>query len=279
MDLWHIERQSEGTDLRIRIEKILFEHQSEYQSIRVIETETFGRILVVDGYIMMTEKDEFIYHEMMAHVPMSVIGEPSRALVIGGGDGGVVRELVRHECLQRVDLVEIDGDVIVTSERFFPSVASGLSDPRVTVRIEDGIRFVAEAEEEYDLIIVDSTDPFTGPGEGLFTEEFYRDCSRILRKGGILVNQHESPYYCENASVAKEMHGKMRRAFPICTVYQAYIPTYPSGHWLFGFASKDVDPPGDAVPGRMDGIDTRYFNEEVRKASFALPNYVRELLG
>lgn len=279
MDLWHIERQSEGTDLRIRIEKILFEHQSEYQSIRVIETETFGRILVVDGYIMMTEKDEFIYHEMMAHVPMSVIGEPSRALVIGGGDGGVVRELVRHECLQRVDLVEIDGDVIVTSERFFPSVASGLSDPRVTVRIEDGIRFVAEAEEEYDLIIVDSTDPFTGPGEGLFTEEFYRDCSRILRKGGILVNQHESPYYCENASVAKKMHDKMKRAFPICTVYQAYIPTYPSGHWLFGFASKDVDPPGDAVPGRMDGIDTRYFNEEVRKASFALPNYVRELLG
>ncbi|MDD4185502.1 MAG: polyamine aminopropyltransferase [Candidatus Methanomethylophilaceae archaeon] len=278
LDLWHTERQSEGTDLRIRVEKILCEHQSPYQKIQVIETRTFGRILVVDGYIMMTEKDEFIYHEMIVHVPMSVIRDPKRALVIGGGDGGAVRELVRHRCLEKVDLVEIDGEVIEASKRFFPSVASGLGDPRVTVHIEDGIRFVAETGDTYDLIIIDSTDPFTGPGEGLFTEKFYRDCDRILNKGGILVNQHESPYYEENASVVREMHGKMKRVFPICTVYQAYIPTYPSGHWLFGFASKDVSPSGDAVPGRMEGIETGYFNEEVRAASFALPNYVKELL-
>lgn len=278
MTAWHTERQSEGVDLRIRAEKVLFKHRSEYQEIEVIETKTFGKVLVVDGYIMMTQKDEFIYHEMMVHVPMSVIRDPRRALVIGGGDGGVVRELVRYGFLESIDLAEIDGDVIEASRRFFPSVASGLDDPRVTIHIGDGVRFVSETDRTYDLIVIDSTDPFIGPGEGLFTEGFYRDCARILNKGGILVNQHESPYYDENASVVREMHGKMKRVFPISTVYQAFIPTYPSGHWLFGFASRDVSPPGDAVPGRTDGMKTGYFNDEVRKASFALPNYVKDLI-
>ncbi|NLL95432.1 MAG: polyamine aminopropyltransferase [Thermoplasmatales archaeon] len=278
MDVWHRERQSKGADLMIRIEKVLHSVQSEYQKIEVFETETFGRVLVIDGYLMLTEKDEFIYHEMIVHVPMSVLRDPKRALVIGGGDGGTVRELVRHGCLERIDFVEIDGEVIETSKRFFPSVASGMGDPRVTTHIADGVEFVAESKDGYDLIIVDSTDPFVGPGEGLFTEAFYGDCASILNEGGILVNQHESPYYGENAEIARKTHLKLRRVFPVCTVYQAFIPTYPSGHWLFGFASKGTDPLSDPVPGRMDGIATRYFNEDVRKASFALPNYVRSLL-
>lgn len=278
MELWYTDQHTKDVRFSMKSKRQLASHQSEIQRIDILETYEYGRILVLDGELMITEKDEFIYHEMIVHVPMSVIRDPKRALVIGGGDGGAVRELVRHRCLEKVDLVEIDGEVIEASKRFFPSVASGLGDPRVTVHIEDGIRFVAETGDTYDLIIIDSTDPFTGPGEGLFTEKFYRDCDRILNKGGILVNQHESPYYEENASVVREMHGKMKRVFPICTVYQAYIPTYPSGHWLFGFASKDVSPSGDAVPGRMDGIETGYFNEEVRAASFALPNYVKELL-
>jgi spermidine synthase len=275
---WHIEKQSDGADLRIKKETVLYSGRSEFQDIEVFESKTFGRILAIDGYIMLTEKDEFIYHEMMVHVPMSILERPKRALVIGGGDGGSVRELVKHVCLERIDFVEIDGDVIETSKKFFPSVACGLGDPRVRTVIGDGIGFVSETEDIYDLIIIDSTDPYTGPGEGLFTSEFYRDCHRILAEDGILVNQHENPYYQEDAALARKMHLKMRDVFPVCTVYQAFIPTYPSGHWLFGFASKTADPLADAVPGRMTSVETKYYNDEVRRASFALPNYVKKLL-
>jgi len=275
---WHIEKQSEGADLRIRKEEILYHGISEFQEIEIFDSKTYGKIMVIDGYIMLTEKDEFIYHEMMVHVPMSILKNPKKVLVIGGGDGGSVRELVKHGCLEKIDFVEIDGDVIEASKRFFPSLTCGLGDTRVRTVVGDGIKFVSETEETYDLIIVDSTDPYSGPGEGLFTSSFYRDCSRILSDGGILVNQHESPYYDEDAALARKMHLMMRDIFPVCTAYQAFIPTYPSGHWLFGFASKGADPLADAVPGRMDSIDTKYYNDEVRRASFALPNYVKMLL-
>ena len=278
MSDWHFEEQSEGVDLRIRKEKILYSGKSEFQDIEIFESKTFGKIMVIDGYIMLTEKDEFIYHEMMVHVPISIIANPENVLVIGGGDGGSVRELVKHECVKKIDFVEIDGNVIDVSKEYLPSVSCSVDDPRVNTLVEDGIKFVAEAKEKYDLIIVDSTDPYIGPGEGLFTSEFYKNCSDILNEGGILVNQHESPYYENDAKVAQKMHKTMRKIFPICTVYQAFIPTYPSGHWLFGFASKTVEPESDPVKDRMDGIVTKYFNEEVRKASFALPNYVKELL-
>jgi spermidine synthase len=275
---WHLEKQSEDVDLRIRKEKIIYSGKSEFQNIEVFESKTFGRVMVIDGYLMLTEKDEFIYHEMMVHVPMSMIADPKNVLVIGGGDGGTVRELARHACIEKIDFVEIDGDVIETSKKYFPSVSCSIDDPRVDTLIENGIEFVAETNEKYDLIIVDSTDPHVGPGEGLFTSEFYGNCHKILNDGGILVNQHESPYYEKDAKVAERMHKTMREIFSICTVYQAFIPTYPSGHWLFGFASKTVNPESPAVKGRMDGIETKYFNEEVRKASFALPNYVKKLL-
>lgn len=278
MSEWHFENQSEGVDLRIKKEKILYSGKSEFQDIEIFESKTFGRIMVIDGYIMLTEKDEFIYHEMMVHVPMSVIADPKNVLVIGGGDGGTVRELAKHKCIEKIDFVEIDGDVINVSKEYLPNVSCSIDDVRVNTLVEDGIKFVAETDEKYDLIIVDSTDPYVGPGEGLFTSEFYGNCHAILNEGGILVNQHESPYYENDAEVARRMHLKMREIFPVCTVYQAFIPTYPSGHWLFGFASKTITPESSVVEGRMDGIETKYFNEEVRKASFALPNYVKELL-
>lgn len=278
MSEWHFENQSEGVDLRIKKEKILYSGKSDFQNIEIFESETFGRIMVIDGYIMLTEKDEFIYHEMIVHVPMSVIANPRNVLVIGGGDGGTVRELVKHGCIEKIDFVEIDGDVIKVSREFLPNVSGSIDDEKVNILVGDGIKFVEETDEKYDLIIVDSTDPYVGPGEGLFTSEFYRNCHGILNDGGILVNQHESPYYDNDAEVARRMHLTMREIFPVCTVYQAFIPTYPSGHWLFGFASKTMTPESPVVKGRMDGIETKYFNEEVRKASFALPNYVKELL-
>lgn len=278
MSEWHFERLSEGAHLRIGKEKILYSGKSKVQDIEVFESKTFGKIMVIDGYIMLTEKDEFIYHEMMVHVPMSFIVDPKNVLVIGGGDGGTVRELVKYDCIEKIDFVEIDEDVINVSKKYFPSVSCSVDDPRVNILVQDGIEFVAETDNEYDLVIIDSTDPYVGPGEGLFTPEFYKNCYKILSDKGILVNQHESPYYEDDAETAKRLHKTMRGIFPICTVYQAFIPTYPSGHWLFGFVSKTIKPESALVPGRTDGIATKYFNEEICKASFALPNYVKKLL-
>lgn len=189
--------------------------------------------------MMMTEKDEFIYHEMITHVPMSVHPNVTKVLVIGAGDGGVLRELTKYKSIKKIDLVEIDEQVIEVCKEYLPQTACGFDDDRVNINIQDGLKFVRMAEDEYDLIIVDSTDPF-GPGEGLFTKEFYGNCYKALKSDGIMVNQHESPFYKEDAKAMKRAHQRIVKSFEISRVYQAHIPTYPSGHWLFGFASKNI---------------------------------------
>ena len=196
------------------------------------------------GYLMLTEKDEFIYHEMITHVPMAVNPEIKDVLVIGAGDGGTVRELTRYESIENIDMVEIDKLVVDLCREYIPQTASKLDDDRVNIYYEDGLKFVREKENKYDLIIVDSTDPF-GPGEDLFTKEFYGNCYKALKENGILVNQHESPYYPNDAMAMQRAHSKIKSIFPVALVYQAHIPTYPSGHWLFGFASKGLDPIAD----------------------------------
>lgn len=190
---------------------------------------------------MVTEKDEFIYHDMIVHVPMATNPNIKNVLVIGAGDGGTIRELTRYSTVEKIDMVEIDKRVVDICREYFPLTSCKLDDKRVNVFYEDGLKFIRDKEDEYDLIIVDSTDPF-GPGEGLFTKEFYGNCYKALREDGILVNQHESPYYDNDAAAMKEAHEKITKFFPIIRVYQAHIPTYPSGHWLFGFASKKVSP-------------------------------------
>ena len=279
MEFWYTENHTENAKFSVRVDRQLFSAQSPFQRLDVFDTVEFGRLFALDGLVMLTEKDEFIYHDMIVHVPMATNPDIKDVLVIGGGDGGTARELSRYASVRRIDLVDIDGMVVDVSKEYLPFTACGLDDARVNVHIEDGLKFVRSREEEYDLIIVDSTDPF-GPGEGLFTKEFYGNCFKALKDGGILVNQHESPYYEDDARSMQRAHSRIREFFPVCRVYQAHIPTYPSGHWLFGFASKKYDPVKDLDDAAWNalGIETRYYNTDLHKGCFALPNYVLEML-
>lgn len=279
MDLWFSENHTTDVRLSIKVDKQLYSAQSEFQRIDVFESKEFGRFLTLDGFMMLTEKDEFIYHEMITHVPMSVHPNPKKVLIIGAGDGGVVRELVQYACVEHIDLVEIDELVIEAAKKYLPLTASKLDDPRVHIHIEDGLKYIRFCENEYDLIIVDSTDPF-GPGEGLFTREFYGSCYKALKEDGIMVNQHESPFYDADVAAMQRAHQRIIECFPISRVYQAHIPTYPSGHWLFGFASKKYHPVKDmsASVWKANNIETKYYNSNLHRGAFYLPNYVQKLL-
>lgn len=279
MELWFTEKHTENVRFSIKTDRQLYYSQSEFQRIDIFDSPEFGRFLTLDGYIMLTEKDEFIYHEMIVHVPMAVNPEIRRVLVIGGGDGGAVRELTRYSSVEHIDLAEIDKQVVDACREFLPQTACKLSDPRVSIHYEDGLKFVRGKKDEYDLIIVDSTDPF-GPGEGLFTKEFYGNCYNALNSGGILVNQQESPFYKNDAIAMQRAHKRIVESFPISRVYQAHIPTYSSGHWLFGFASKKYHPVEDLKADVWNGLGlkTKYYNTKIHVGSFFLPNYVKELL-
>ncbi len=279
MDLWFTEAHTPHVRFSIKVDKQLYSAQSDFQRIDIFESVEFGRFLALDGYMMLTERDEFIYHDMIVHVPMAVGKNIRKVLVIGAGDGGAIRELVRYPDIERIDMVEIDEMVVEACREYLPQTAGFFDDPRVHLYFEDGLKFVRRPQNEYDLIIVDSTDPF-GPGEGLFTREFYGNCYKALGEDGILVNQHESPYYDNDALACQRAHRRITECFPLCSVYQAHIPTYPSGHWLFGFASKKYDPVADldATGWNARGLQTRYYNTDLHVGAFQLPNYVRELL-
>ena len=279
MELWYSEKHTENVKLSIKVDKQLVSMQSDFQRIDVFESQEFGRFLTLDGYMMLTEKDEFIYHEMIIHVPMAVHPSAKKVLIIGAGDGGAVRELVKYDIVEQIDLVEIDEKVVEICKEYLPQTACSFGDARVHLYFQDGLKFVRRCQNEYDLIIVDSTDPF-GPGEGLFTKEFYGNCYKALKEDGIMVNQHESPFYSEDAIAMQRAHKRIVESFPISFVYQAHIPTYPSGHWLFGFASKQYHPLKDQKVQEWKnlGIKTKYYNTQLHAGSFALPNYVEELL-
>jgi spermidine synthase len=279
LELWFTEKHTDHVRFSIQIDRQLYSGQSEFQRIDIFNSPEFGRFLTLDGYMMLTEKDEFIYHEMIVHVPMAVHPAARKVLVIGGGDGGAVRELTRYPGIKQIDLVEIDQQVVAACRKYLPQTAGKLDDPRVRIYYEDGLKFVRTEEDTYDLIIVDSTDPF-GPGEGLFTREFYGNCFKALKDDGLMVNQHESPFYPVDAVAMQRAHKRIVESFPISRVYQAHIPTYPSGHWLFGFASKKYHPVRDFDPQAWLalGLKTRYYNPKLHIGAFALPNYVNELL-
>lgn len=279
MEFWFSENHTPNVQISIRVNKQLYSGKSEFQQIDVFESPEFGRFLTLDGFMMLTEKDEFIYHEMITHVPMAVHPNVKNVLVIGAGDGGVVRELVRYNDIEHIDMVEIDPLVVEVCKKYLPQTACRFDDPRLTLHYEDGLRFVRFKENEYDLIIVDSTDPF-GPGEGLFTKEFYGNCYKALKDDGILINQHESPFYPDDAHACQRAHKNIVNTFPIAKVYQAHIPTYPSGHWLFGFASKKYHPLRDLDETRwnMRALTCRYYTTTLHKGAFYIPAYVEELL-
>lgn len=279
MELWFSEKHTKNCKFSIKVDKQIYTAKSDFQRIDVFESKEFGRFLTLDGYMMLTEKDEFIYHEMITHIPMAVHPNVKNVLVIGAGDGGVARELTRYSTIESIDIVEIDEMVVDVCRKYLTQTACGFDDKRVNLYFQDGLKFIRKCEDKYDLIIVDSTDPF-GPGEGLFTKEFYGNCFKALKEDGIMVNQHESPFYEDDAIAMQRAHKRIVESFNISRVYQAHIPTYPSGHWLFGFASKKYHPVGDLKAKEWDqlALKTKYYNTNLHKGAFYLPNYVEELL-
>ena len=278
MELWYTEQQTEHVRFSIKIKQHLFSAKSDFQQVDVFDSVEFGKFLTLDGLMMVTEKDEFIYHDMIVHVPMASNPNIKKVCVIGAGDGGTVRELLRYPHIETIDMVEIDPMVVDVSIAYLPQTASQLHHEKVNLFFEDGLKFIRSKVNEYDLIIVDSTDPF-GPGEGLFTKEFYSNCYRALNANGILVNQHESPYYPAFERNMRRAHQRISEVFDVAKVYQAHIPTYPSGHWLFGYASKGIQPINEHVKSWSEyGIQTKYYNPALHEGCFALPTYVIESL-
>ena len=279
MELWFSEYHAKGVKYSIKVDRQLYSEKSDFQRIDIFYSKEMGAILTLDGFLMVTEKDEFVYHEMITHVAMAVRPEIENVLVIGAGDGGTIRELAKYKTIAHIDMVEIDEAVVSACMKYLPVTACKLDDPRVAIFYEDGLKFVRKKKDEYDLIVIDSTDPF-GPGEGLFTKEFYGSCHNALKEEGILINQHESPFYENDAKAVTKINKRMRAVFPVNLVYQAHIPSYPSGHWLFGFASKKLHPIGDLKAEAWNALDikTKYYNTELHRGCFALPGYVKELL-
>jgi spermidine synthase len=281
LDLWYSEYHTEDVRFSIKAKKQLCSEQTPFQKIDFFESDTFGTFFTIDGLMMVTQRDEFAYHDMICHVPMAVNPDIKRVLIIGGGDGGSAREVCRYKSVEHIDLVDIDERVVRLCQKYLLQTACELDkDPRISMYFEDGLKFVKEAPEgAYDLILVDSTDP-VGPGEGLFTTDFYENCRRALSDCGILINQHESPFYDSYEHEMLRAHAKIKDTFPIARVYQFHMPTYPSGHWLFGFASKKFDPIRDFKREKWEalGLKTKYYNTDLHCAAFALPSYVKEKL-
>ncbi|EKE45720.1 spermidine synthase [Oceaniovalibus guishaninsula JLT2003] len=276
---WSVERLHEDHSQALRVERVLYEDATGHQRLRVIENPTFGRVLTLDGVVQVTERDEFIYHEMLTHVPIFAHGTAKRVLIVGGGDGGMAREVLRHP-VGSVTMVEIDAGVIDFSREYLPAISDGaFDDPRLEVVIADGADYVRRTEGGFDVIIVDSTDP-VGPGEVLFTDHFYGHAARALAPGGILVTQNGVPFL-----QPEELRGTMRafsQIFADATCYLATVPTYAGGAMAFGWGTD-----GDARRTDMADLSRRvaasgltfgYYSAEVHKGAFALPPYVAKLL-
>lgn len=279
MDLWFSEFHAPDVKHSIRVTRHLYSQKSNYQQIDVFDTPEFGRVLTLDGNVMLTERDEFIYDEMITHVPMSVHPNIRNILVIGAGDGGVVKELTRYSNVEKIDLVEMDPQVVEVCRTYLPENASKLDDERVCIYFDNALRFIRKRHSAYDLIIVDSTDPF-GPSEGYFTREFYDICYNALRDDGIMVNQQGSPFYQHDADAMKRSHQRIVSTFPISRVYQAHIPTYAAGYWLFGFASKRYHPIDDFNSQKWAALNlnTRYYTTRLHIGSFYLPAFLEQML-
>ena len=272
--LWYSELQEPGVVISLKCKSKLYEQKSDYQYLEVLDTEAYGRMLVLDGAIQTTIKDEFVYHEMISLVPLNTHPNPENVLVVGGGDGGAIREIAKHPKVKSATLVDIDSAVIETSKKYFPEISSGLSDPKVEVRVEDGIKHIAESKGKYDIIIVDSTDP-VGPAVGLFQKGFYQGIFDALKDDGIFVAQTESPFLTEK--LIKSVYKDVESIFPMTKLYLAYVPTYPGGMWSFTMGSKKYDP--EAIDtGNIPQTNTRYYTPAVHKAAFALPVFVQDLL-
>ncbi|WP_025773078.1 polyamine aminopropyltransferase [Neomoorella thermoacetica] len=272
--IWFSELQTPDLAISVRLNQTLHHEKTPYQELAVVDTEAYGRMLLLDNIIQTTVKDEFFYHEMIAHVPLNTHPNPRTALVIGGGDGGVVREIVKHPSIEKVTLVEIDARVVANAREYLPEIACGLDDARVEIRFEDGIEHVRQRENTYDVIIVDSTDPI-GPAVGLFSAEFYRNVYRALKADGVFVAQTESPIF--NSRLIRRIQRDLNEIFPIARLYLTTVPTYPGGLWAFSLGSKKYDPL-EVDWRQAPQVATRYYTPAIHQAAFSLPPFVQEFL-
>ncbi|MDD3364505.1 MAG: polyamine aminopropyltransferase [Syntrophomonas sp.] len=272
MDFWVTEYQTPALGFSCKTTETLRVEQTPFQHLAVIETEQFGRMLLLDGMVMTTDKDEYVYHEMITNIALNSHPNPKNVLIIGGGDGGALREVVRHPQVEKGTLVEIDEKVIDASRQYFPQLSCSFEDPKALVVVEDGIKYVKDRKNEFDIIMVDSTEP-VGPAVALFSTEFYQQCFEALKDDGMLVVQSESPFY--NANVIKQAFGGIKQVFPITKLYLANIPTYPSGLWSFTIGSKKHDP--ENLINKND-YDLKYYNEGIHQAAFKLPSFVRNII-
>lgn len=278
---WVTETLHDGLKSSFRADRILYRRPVGQQDLVLYENPIFGRMLALDGVTQVTERDEFIYHEMLTHVPVLAHGAVKSVLIIGGGDGGMLREIARHASIERIVMVEIDEGVVTFSKEYLPGVSAGaFDDPRLDLVIADGADYMRDSTEQFDLIIVDSTDPI-GPGEVLFTDHFYGHASRRLRQGGVLVTQNGVPFV-----QGGELQGTMRAfrsLFQVATCYLATVPTYVGGPMAFGFGTDNpallqVTAAELETRQKAAGLKTRYYTPDVHKGAFALPGYVQSLV-
>jgi len=274
MELWFTERQTTAFGITCKVLRTLHTEQTPFQSLAVIETEEFGRMLVLDGMVQTTERDEFVYHEMIVHIAMQTHPSPRRVAVIGGGDGGAIREVLKYPSVEEAHLIEIDRRVVEISQEYFKGLSCGLDDPRTTCFFADGIEHVRTHTNAYDVIIVDSTEP-VGPAVGLFDKKFYAWTRESLTDQGILVAQTESPFF--NADIIRRAFGGVSAVFPVSRLYLASIPTYPSGLWSFSLGSKGPDPLAARVD--LSGIPTKYYTDQLHHGAFHLPRFVQEIVA
>lgn len=274
-DLWVEEKFQDFLGLRLKVEKVLFSGKSEFQTVDVVETKGHGKMLLNDGLIMVTERDEFAYHDMITHVPMFTHPNPKNVLVIGGGDGGTAREVLRHSSVEKCTMVEIDGMVVEACREHIPQTSKDLTHPKMNLIIGDGVEFVKKTKDKFDVIIVDSTDPI-GPAQPLFGVEFYRDVFNCLAEDGIVVSQGESSWYAMD--IQQSLLKVLNQVFPACYLYSFSNLTYPGGLWSFTFASKSYHPISDFDAERVksSGLDFDYYNADLHKAAFALPSFVKK---
>lgn len=272
----------DGYGQRFSVDRMLHEVRTEHQHLVIFENARMGRVMALDGVIQTTEADEFIYHEMLTHVPILAHGAARRVLIIGGGDGGMLREVCRHASVEHITMVEIDGTVVDMCREFLPNHSQGaFDDPRLKLVIDDGMRFVATTTERFDVIISDSTDPI-GPGEVLFSENFYQACHRCLNAGGVLVTQNGTPFM--QLDTVRNTAGRMNGLFTDWHFYQAAVPTYIGGAMTFAWGStnpalRHVDTATLQQRFAASGIQTRYYNPAIHQGAFALPQYVLQAIG
>ncbi|NSW83399.1 MAG: polyamine aminopropyltransferase [Syntrophothermus sp.] len=274
MDAWLHEGHTKGYTVSWRLRDVIHVEKTPYQELAIVDTYEWGKALVLDGCIQTTEVDEFIYHEMITHVAMMAHPEPKRVLIIGGGDGGVLREVLRYDSVVAADLVEIDARVVENCQIYLPEIACGFSDSRANIIIEDGLQYVKKPERKYDVVIVDSSDP-VGPAVELFGAAFYQDVCAIMEEDGIMVAQAESPLFFRDTFV--QVFLNMRQVFPIARVYLTSVPTYVSGYWAFGVGSKKYRPE-EVAEGRRTVGGLKWYTPDLHRAAFVLPRSVKESL-